>query len=531
MSDPSKPSLDPPRRQERIRSVLPLKIWGQDATGKPFNQPAFTMDVTPNGARIGGVKQELKVGDVIQVARGATKTKCRVTWTAKHANGLNEVGIELLEPQKNIWAVALPKAQPDQFTGKRNGTEPASTSSEGSAQDAKPPASDTAGKDQMGAGSNGESAEHINPFAVAPPEIAIGGNSVHEPVTASSDASGSAINPSSSAERLSNVEEAIVSPTATSSRKSDEQQTKGSSTTSDSDTQIDTRAGKMEAHADAAAESTDKQSPANAVQTPIKSISVTPAEADRAPKGDSMPTHRTEKLMSSLQSVALPVSDGAEPAIDQIRNILLGQQMRAYEARFAKVSDKIAGEFNDIRDMVRQRTEELERSSARQTETLAVRLRAEENARLDLSKDSVREIKAASDALFSKVEELERSTSSANHDARQKQAAESARLMDQLKRTQDELQNLIRQQVADLRHSKVDRSVLATLLEDVVKQITSNDAADESVAAALIANSLTIRPSSGASARRKEGDPAVKEQLSVAVESARRPVTSTDSAN
>ncbi len=518
--------------------MLPLKIWGQDATGKTFNQPAFTMDVTPNGARIGGVKQELKVGEVIGLARGATKTKCRVTWSAKHKNGLNEIGIELLEPQKNIWAVSLPKAQPDQFKGKRSASEMAAPNTAPSTQDAE--ASDATAKNEPSVVADAEPSQQMNPFAIVPPEFGTESPAMAREAAASApEANATATTTSESVEFVPS-DSSVAAEAA--SRASDEQETTAAAApepesqiaTSDSEMQTappEATEAPMAHAADDAASHAQPEAPADEVQPPVPSVTFTPYVAESSAKDDSMPTHSTEKPLSIPQSVALPVADGAEPAVDQIRNILVGQHMHEFAARFAKLSDKIAREFADIRDIVRQRTEELERSSTRDTESLAVRLRAEENARIDLSKDSVRELKAAGDALSSKLGDLESSTSSADQDARKKQAAESSRLMDELSRTHDELQSMIRRQAADLRHSKVDRAVLADLLEDVVKQITSEDASSQNVAAALINNTLAIRPSSGVSARRADDDSAVDEQFSVTVESARRPVTSTDSAN
>ncbi len=102
------------RRQKRIKSVLPVKIWGLDADGQALNQPAHTLDVTPHGARIGGVTRRLKTNDVIGIARGATKTRCRVAWIVQNQKTrLWEIGIELLEPEKNLWNVNLPPAEAD----------------------------------------------------------------------------------------------------------------------------------------------------------------------------------------------------------------------------------------------------------------------------------------------------------------------------------------------------------------------------------------------------------------------------------
>jgi len=116
------------RRQKRIKSVLPVKIWGLDADGQALSQPAHTLDVTPHGARIGGVTRRFKDNDIIGIARGAMKTRCRVAWTTlNEKTNLWEIGVELLEPEKNLWAVALPAAEADNVRNPQRRSPPSSS--------------------------------------------------------------------------------------------------------------------------------------------------------------------------------------------------------------------------------------------------------------------------------------------------------------------------------------------------------------------------------------------------------------------
>ena len=40
------------RKNSRTKMVLPLRVWGTDATGKTFMLMAHTLDVSPTGARL-----------------------------------------------------------------------------------------------------------------------------------------------------------------------------------------------------------------------------------------------------------------------------------------------------------------------------------------------------------------------------------------------------------------------------------------------------------------------------------------------
>ena len=43
------------RRHRRIKMVLPVRISGKDSANKPINELAHTLDITPNGARLGAI--------------------------------------------------------------------------------------------------------------------------------------------------------------------------------------------------------------------------------------------------------------------------------------------------------------------------------------------------------------------------------------------------------------------------------------------------------------------------------------------
>ncbi len=180
---------------------------------------------------------------------------------------------------------------------------------------------------------------------------------------------------------------------------------------------------------------------------------------------------QAEKNSEETMTTAAPAA-----AVEQIRDLLFGTHIRDYESRFARLEDTLAREVADIRDMVRRRMDAMESSFKRETDGLTVRLQAEENARRDLAKDSSRELKAATDALSNKITELENSTSKADAEIREKQAADSSKMHDDLRRIHDELTSLLNEQAGQLRRNKVDRMMLGSLLNDVVKKISDGDA-------------------------------------------------------
>ena len=85
------------RRQKRMKMVLPVRVWARDAANKPVLELAHTLDITPNGARLGAVRHQLKAGDKLMLQYHQRKIQFRVIWICP-MEGTSEyqVGVEAL---------------------------------------------------------------------------------------------------------------------------------------------------------------------------------------------------------------------------------------------------------------------------------------------------------------------------------------------------------------------------------------------------------------------------------------------------
>jgi TonB family protein len=113
------------QRCSRTRMVLPLRVW---LNGQPDEvlrtQLAHTIDISPIGCRLGGLRTELFPGQTIALQRGQHKASFRVIWSRQLAANENQAGIEALDYGKNIWAVELP---PSPFAPKASASERSAT--------------------------------------------------------------------------------------------------------------------------------------------------------------------------------------------------------------------------------------------------------------------------------------------------------------------------------------------------------------------------------------------------------------------
>lgn len=93
----------------RATLSLRLRVWGMGANNHPFHQNATAQNVSLTGACIGGLEQELKVGDVVGVQYENKKARCKVIWVME-AGGLKkvQVGVQLVADQECPWISQLP---------------------------------------------------------------------------------------------------------------------------------------------------------------------------------------------------------------------------------------------------------------------------------------------------------------------------------------------------------------------------------------------------------------------------------------
>jgi hypothetical protein len=94
------------RRQDRTKAVLPIRVRGNDASGKRFEDLAHTLDITPTGARLGSIRHVLNVFDRITVTYRQRRIDFQVIWT-KQIEGTDEyqVGVKALGRDADAWGL------------------------------------------------------------------------------------------------------------------------------------------------------------------------------------------------------------------------------------------------------------------------------------------------------------------------------------------------------------------------------------------------------------------------------------------
>jgi hypothetical protein len=94
------------RRGSRTKAVIPVRVKGQNSNGKPFEELVITLDVTPDGVRLGSVHHELKLQDELTIFYRQRKNQYRVVWTKK-MKGTSEfqVGLKAITHDSEVWGL------------------------------------------------------------------------------------------------------------------------------------------------------------------------------------------------------------------------------------------------------------------------------------------------------------------------------------------------------------------------------------------------------------------------------------------
>jgi len=88
--------------------VLPLRVWlDEQNPDSAAPQLAHTVDISPEGGRLGGLRFLVRPGQAILIQRGQQKAQFRVVWAKQMGPGEIQAGVESLDSDKKVWGVEL----------------------------------------------------------------------------------------------------------------------------------------------------------------------------------------------------------------------------------------------------------------------------------------------------------------------------------------------------------------------------------------------------------------------------------------
>jgi hypothetical protein len=122
--------------------VLPVKVF---LPGTP-QVLAHTIDISISGARIGGLREQLQPGKIVNLQRASQRAKFRIVWARQVGPGEIHAGVEAVDPYNNFWGIDLSQADEDAKKGTEMFMELLKSSKTGAAVAARPEGTTSGGK-------------------------------------------------------------------------------------------------------------------------------------------------------------------------------------------------------------------------------------------------------------------------------------------------------------------------------------------------------------------------------------------------
>ena len=162
-----------------------------------------------------------------------------------------------------------------------------------------------------------------------------------------------------------------------------------------------------------------------------------------------------------------PVEDVS--SVDQIREILFGRQMSAYEERFSLLEKRILVATEVLRQEVGERLDSLDAYIREEVDGMGRRITQERDVRTVAVEELIASVRQHRDTLGKRMDIVEEANN---------EAAEVLRAQEARETRTDDLQKRLDENLSALRSQKTDYQTLATLLADMAARLSEGDGED-----------------------------------------------------
>ncbi len=107
--------LEVRKKRKRRDRRFALELAAELRRPGSLPQLVRTLDISYSGARLAGLQEPLKPGEVVEIASGCRQAAFRVVWTGSPGSPTQgQAGIECLAPEINIWDLDLSQPREDE---------------------------------------------------------------------------------------------------------------------------------------------------------------------------------------------------------------------------------------------------------------------------------------------------------------------------------------------------------------------------------------------------------------------------------
>jgi hypothetical protein len=163
-------------------------------------------------------------------------------------------------------------------------------------------------------------------------------------------------------------------------------------------------------------------------------------------------------------------------SINKIRDILFGNQVKAFEKRFVNLENQVQNQIKEIRDEIHKRLDAIEAIVKKEVDALSSGLKAEASVRDEITQQISEAFKDETRKLTVKIEALEENQDIDARDLKKQLLDFSKNLTGEIQKHYRKSSNELAQAVKELNENKVGRKTLSEILIEMAIK-TSDDLA------------------------------------------------------
>lgn len=154
-------------------------------------------------------------------------------------------------------------------------------------------------------------------------------------------------------------------------------------------------------------------------------------------------------------------------SLDKVRDILVGNQMRDVERKFARLEERLLKECTNLRDETKKRLDSLESYFKTEIESLAKQVNNEQAERGQALKKLAEQHQNTTVSLENKLAQFDEKTTNNQREMREQILNQSKNLHDDIRQKYEEILAALERDTQELRQDKTDRSALAQLFTEL----------------------------------------------------------------
>ncbi len=162
-------------------------------------------------------------------------------------------------------------------------------------------------------------------------------------------------------------------------------------------------------------------------------------------------------------------------SLEQIRDILFGRQMSAYEERFSLLEERILEATEALRQETRERLDSLDAYVREEVDGMGRRITHERDIRTVAVEELIASVRQHRDALGKRMDSVEEATNEVAEALRAQVLSGATRAQETREIRTDDLQKRLDENLSALRTQKTDYQTLATLLADMAARLSEAD--------------------------------------------------------